>query len=76
MGTDSTRETAEAASHGFQFLSTFDESLGTARKSAPDCRTQARSVLLGMAEETNLRDMEINTLENMLRTTWRGTGSG
>lgn len=69
-------ERADREFERIQFLSTFDESLGAARKSAPDCRTQARSVLLGMAEETNLRDMEINALESMLRTTWHGTGSG
>lgn len=59
------------------FLSEFDESLGTARKSVPDCRTQARSVLLGMAEETDLREMEVRTLQNMLRSGFfSGLGPG
>lgn len=49
-----------------EFLSSFDESLGTARKSAPDCPAQARSVLLGMADNANLRQMEIETLQKML----------
>lgn len=60
-----------------EFLSAFDESLGTARKAAPDCRTQARSVLLGMARDTNLREMEIHTLQDMLRSGFfSGLGPG
>ena len=59
-----------------EFLTTFDESLGPARKSAPNCSTQARSVLLGMARESDLREMEIRTLQSMLRNTFDGPGPG
>lgn len=70
-------EKADRRFERIEFLSEFDESLGTARKSAPDCKTQARSVLLGMTRDTNLRDMEIRTLKSMLRSGFfSGLGPG